>query len=374
MAYSMTKETTSVADSAGVGENPGNPLGPKQPGLALRWEPRYGAHDFFVDDANRRAFSWVAQPALGPLLWIWGPAGSGKTHLAHIWANSFQATDLQTMGLHLPHQKSSPHLDQPSSQHQPTLVSPGQDSGEQPDQDSGQQLGQDSGHHPHTHEPVASKPGPINKGNDLAKASNRYLIIEDLDLYLTGASDSAEPNLHRQLFSSQPTQGPAGQSSFLEARAAVHGAFGAPKNRAFGWPSQDSGPHQSGLPLKALLDESASQGTPCLITSRLSPATVCAQTNLLPDVITRLRSAITCAILPPADELWLQVLAKSLGDLGIRLSRARSLFLLRRLPRTFASIALLTDLIRQLPAGAKLSHRWLRWALDQAQETENRAH
>ena len=46
-----------------------------------------GAEDFLVADSNAEAVSWIDRwpdwPA--PALTVWGPAGSGKTHLAHVW-------------------------------------------------------------------------------------------------------------------------------------------------------------------------------------------------------------------------------------------------------------------------------------------------
>jgi chromosomal replication initiation ATPase DnaA len=53
----------------------------------LHVEPHYGRDDFLVSDGNRAAFDLIADwpnwP--GPALALYGPAGSGKTHLAHLW-------------------------------------------------------------------------------------------------------------------------------------------------------------------------------------------------------------------------------------------------------------------------------------------------
>jgi chromosomal replication initiation ATPase DnaA len=50
-------------------------------------ETRYGRADFLVSDSNRAAFDlierWPDWPARA--LVLYGPAGSGKTHLAHLW-------------------------------------------------------------------------------------------------------------------------------------------------------------------------------------------------------------------------------------------------------------------------------------------------
>lgn len=59
----------------------------RQLALTLPHEPALGAGDFLVGEANREAFEaverWPDWPA--PLLWLWGPAGSGKSHLVEIW-------------------------------------------------------------------------------------------------------------------------------------------------------------------------------------------------------------------------------------------------------------------------------------------------
>lgn len=56
---------------------------------AFDWpiEPRFGRADFMVSDSNRAAFDyierWPAWPV--PAVVVFGPAASGKTHLAHLW-------------------------------------------------------------------------------------------------------------------------------------------------------------------------------------------------------------------------------------------------------------------------------------------------
>ena len=56
--------------------------------LKLEPHPDFAAADFLPSEANRAALelvrAWPDWPL--PAAAIWGPAGSGKTHLAHIWA------------------------------------------------------------------------------------------------------------------------------------------------------------------------------------------------------------------------------------------------------------------------------------------------
>lgn len=49
--------------------------------------PALGKADFLVSDCNRDAVGWIDRwPGWpGPALALWGPAGCGKTHLAHVW-------------------------------------------------------------------------------------------------------------------------------------------------------------------------------------------------------------------------------------------------------------------------------------------------
>lgn len=56
--------------------------------LPLETDPTYEAADFIAADANAAARAWLDRPGDWPAgrLALWGPAGSGKTHLLRIWA------------------------------------------------------------------------------------------------------------------------------------------------------------------------------------------------------------------------------------------------------------------------------------------------
>jgi chromosomal replication initiation ATPase DnaA len=64
-----------------------NPLERSQ--FALEWPvtPRFGHTDFLISDSNRAAFDLIKRwPDWGArALVLYGPPGSGKTHLAHLW-------------------------------------------------------------------------------------------------------------------------------------------------------------------------------------------------------------------------------------------------------------------------------------------------
>lgn len=61
--------------------------------LAFDHAPSYAREDFIVGEANAQALAfveaWPEWPARSAV--IWGPEGSGKTHLAHIWARQAAA-------------------------------------------------------------------------------------------------------------------------------------------------------------------------------------------------------------------------------------------------------------------------------------------
>jgi chromosomal replication initiation ATPase DnaA len=84
------------------GEAPGRPLpvssGPaRQLILDLTRAPAFEAEDFLVSSSNEEAFGlidlWPEWPS--PMLILTGPAGSGKSHLAAIWARRAQARILR---------------------------------------------------------------------------------------------------------------------------------------------------------------------------------------------------------------------------------------------------------------------------------------
>jgi len=55
-----------------------------QPPLPLHWQPRLGAEDFIVSEANRLAMDWLSRAEAWPMprCLIIGPPASGKSHLA----------------------------------------------------------------------------------------------------------------------------------------------------------------------------------------------------------------------------------------------------------------------------------------------------
>jgi DnaA regulatory inactivator Hda len=78
---------------------------PQQLPLDLAGPPSYSRADFLPADANAVALAWIDRwpDWPGPAAVLVGPAGSGKTHLLHLWAGRARA-------LHL----SGAELDQPA--------------------------------------------------------------------------------------------------------------------------------------------------------------------------------------------------------------------------------------------------------------------
>jgi len=73
------------------------PETPRQLAFDLPLDPRYGREDFLVSPSNEAAYAfierWPDWP--GPLLRLEGPGGSGKSHLASIWAADAQGWTVQ---------------------------------------------------------------------------------------------------------------------------------------------------------------------------------------------------------------------------------------------------------------------------------------
>jgi len=69
--------------------------------LDLGHRPALGAEDFLVADCNRAAVAWIdAWPRWpAPALAVHGPAGCGKTHLAHVWRARGDAILLEAAAL-----------------------------------------------------------------------------------------------------------------------------------------------------------------------------------------------------------------------------------------------------------------------------------
>jgi len=64
--------------------------------LNLQHRPAFGRDDFFVTECNQEALSfidlWPNWP--GPLVWLCGPPGCGKSHLAAVWQERSGANQL----------------------------------------------------------------------------------------------------------------------------------------------------------------------------------------------------------------------------------------------------------------------------------------
>ena len=82
---------------------------PKQLAFDLPVYPRYGAEDFLVSPSNEQAYglieSWPDWPDM--ILVLVGPRGSGKSHLASIWATNAHAWTIDAVAIS--HDKV-PHL------------------------------------------------------------------------------------------------------------------------------------------------------------------------------------------------------------------------------------------------------------------------
>ena len=76
--------------------------------LPFAHEPQFVAADFLAGASNAEALAWLAPGVDWPQrrLALWGPEGSGKTHLLHIWASRVGAR--QVAGSALPREPERP--------------------------------------------------------------------------------------------------------------------------------------------------------------------------------------------------------------------------------------------------------------------------
>ena len=84
------------------------PEAPRQLAFDLALDPRFGREDFLVSPSNERAYAlieaWPGWP--DRVLVLVGPKGSGKSHLAAIWAGSARAWTVEAFevsGARVPH-------------------------------------------------------------------------------------------------------------------------------------------------------------------------------------------------------------------------------------------------------------------------------
>jgi chromosomal replication initiation ATPase DnaA len=82
---------------------------PKQLAFDLPLDPRFGAEDFLVSPSNEQAYSLIETWPDWPdtILLLVGPRGSGKSHLASIWATNAHAWTVDAVAI--THDKV-PHL------------------------------------------------------------------------------------------------------------------------------------------------------------------------------------------------------------------------------------------------------------------------
>ncbi|OOL19518.1 chromosomal replication initiator protein DnaA [Bombella intestini] len=68
--------------------------------LDLQQDRPFSAERFIAGSSNVSARVWLARPRWPEgRLWLWGPAGTGKSHLLHIWAHQHRAVQFDAEAL-----------------------------------------------------------------------------------------------------------------------------------------------------------------------------------------------------------------------------------------------------------------------------------
>ena len=72
--------------------------------LDLGFRPALGRTDFLIAPCNAAAVAWLDRWPEWPgvALALWGPAGSGKSHLAELWRTKATATHVAGAALEAP--------------------------------------------------------------------------------------------------------------------------------------------------------------------------------------------------------------------------------------------------------------------------------
>ncbi|MCX5613982.1 DnaA/Hda family protein [Bombella saccharophila] len=90
----------------GEKREPDTPLSVQaQLALDLQQGRHFSAERFIAGGSNASARAWLARPQWPEgRLWLWGPVGTGKTHLLHIWAAEQEAILFEAASLSCDHE------------------------------------------------------------------------------------------------------------------------------------------------------------------------------------------------------------------------------------------------------------------------------
>ena len=68
--------------------------------LDLQQDRPFSAERFIAGSSNASARAWLARPRWPEgRLWVWGPSGTGKSHLLHVWAEQTEAVHFEAAAL-----------------------------------------------------------------------------------------------------------------------------------------------------------------------------------------------------------------------------------------------------------------------------------
>jgi hypothetical protein len=283
--------------------------------LPLTWRPCLDEKSLYIGPCHDQVAAMLDPwPWPQPIFWMHGPEGSGKTHLAAVWAKRHNATFL-SYGHYIPGMLEARRcyvLDDPRFAM------------------------------------IGSKGAEVPRAVDALGPSDIKTSLLPMDSLTARDTPRAVDPL-------------AALNASMYANPRIHEL------------QRDALHSDCDRFLFHLLNDVHEKQSCLLICHRMHPGL---WPTDLPDVRSRLNVVAQGEIQLPDDEMWCSVVIKTFRDIGIEISKRLAVFLAHRMPRSFASIMMLRDLVLARQPQEKLTWAWLRraiYAIQQALEVQDQS-